>query len=80
MCYLEKIALFNLSCQATSNTSLMVNRGKGYTQYANSNLGMIGIEVEPVKDTKIWAESGKSYAELTCRGYESCFRKTQSRC
>ena len=59
----------------TSNKSLMVNRGKGYTQYANSNLGMIGIEVEPVKDTKIWAESGKSYAELTVEDMKAAFAK-----
>ena len=59
----------------TSNKSLMVNRGKGYTQYANSNLGMIGIEVEPVKDTKIWAESGKSYAELTLEDMKAAFAK-----
>ena len=60
---------------ATSNTSLMVNRGKGYTQYAKSNIGMIGIEVEPVKDTKIWAESGKSYAELTVEDMKAAFAK-----
>lgn len=59
----------------TSNTSLMVDRGKGYTQYAKSNLGMIGIEVEPVKDTKIWAESGKSYAELTVEDMKAAFAK-----
>ena len=57
----------------TSNTSLMVNRDKGYTQYAKSNLGMIGIEVEPVKDTNIWAESGKSYAELTVEDMKAAF-------
>ena len=59
----------------TSNTSLMVNRGKGYTQYAKSNFGMIGIEVEPVKDTNIWAESGKSYAELTVEDMKAAFAK-----
>lgn len=59
----------------TSNTSLMVNRGKGHTQYAKSNLGMIGIEVEPVKDTRIWAESGKSYAELTVEDMKAAFAK-----
>ena len=59
----------------TSNTSLMVNRDKGYTQYAKSNLGMIGIEVEPVKDTNIWAESGKSYAELTVEDMKVAFAK-----
>ena len=59
----------------TSNTSLMVNRDKGYTQYAKSNLGMIGIEVEPVKDTNIWAESGKSYAELTVEDMKAAFAK-----
>ena len=53
----------------------MVNRGKGYTQYAKSNIGMIGIEVEPVKDTKIWAESGKSYAELTVEDMKAAFAK-----
>ena len=60
---------------STSNASLMVNRGKGYTQYATSNIGMIGIEVEPVKDTKIWAESGKSYAELTLEDMKAAFAK-----
>ena len=60
---------------STSNASLMVNRGKGYTQYATSNIGMIGIEVEPVKDTKIWAESGKSYDELTVEDMKAAFAK-----
>ena len=59
----------------TSNMSLMVNRGKGYTQYAKSNFGMIGIEVEPVKDTNIWAESGKSYTELTVEDMKAAFAK-----
>ena len=59
----------------TSNKSIAVPRGKGYKQYAMSNLGMIGIEVEPVKDTNIWAESGKSYAELTVEDMKAAFAK-----
>lgn len=59
----------------TSNKSIAVPRGKGYKQYAMSNLGMIGIEVEPVKDTNIWAESGKSYAELTVEDMKDAFAK-----
>ncbi len=59
----------------TSNKSIAVPRGKGYKQYAMSNLGMIGIEVEPVKDTNIWAESGKSYAELTVEDMKVAFAK-----
>lgn len=59
----------------TSNKSIAVPRGKGYKQYAMSNLGMIGIEVEPVKDTNVWAESGKSYAELTVEDMKAAFAK-----
>ena len=59
----------------TSNKSIAVPRGKGYKQYAMSNLGMIGIEIEPVKDTNIWAESGKSYAELTLEDMKAAFAK-----
>ena len=59
----------------TSNKSIAVPRGKGYKQYAMSKLGMIGIEVEPVKDTNIWAESGKSYAELTVEDMKAAFAK-----
>lgn len=59
----------------TSNKSIAVPRGKGYKQYAMSNLGMIGIEIEPVKDTNIWAESGKSYAELTVEDMKAAFAK-----
>lgn len=40
-----------------------------------SNLGMIGIEVEPVKNTGIWAESGKSYDELTVEDMKAAFSK-----
>lgn len=63
------------SLPTTSNRSLVANRGEGFTKYAMSNLGMIGIEVEPVKDTKIWAESGKSYDELTVEDMKAAFAK-----
>lgn len=59
----------------TSNKSIAVPRGIGYKQYAVSNLGMIGIEVEPIKNTSVWAESGKSYAELTVDDMKSAFAK-----
>ena len=63
------------SLPTTSNRSLVANRGEGFTKYAMSNLGMIGIEVEPVKDTNVWAESGKSYAELTVEDMKAAFAK-----
>lgn len=63
------------SLPTTSNRSLVANRGEGFTKYAMSNLGMIGIEVEPVKNTGIWAESGKSYDELTVEDMKAAFSK-----
>ena len=63
------------SLPTTSNRSLVANRGEGFTKYAMSNLGMIGIEVEPVKNTGIWAESGKSYDELTAEDMKAAFSK-----
>ena len=63
------------SLPTTSNRSLVANRGEGFTKYAMSNLGMIGIEVEPVKNTGVWAESGKSYDELTVEDMKAAFSK-----
>ncbi len=59
----------------TSNESILMPKGEGYTQYATSNLGIIGIEIEDVKDTSVWGKSGKSYDELTVDDMKAAFAK-----
>ena len=76
MYYLEKIVPFSLACLPHLIGVWWRNRGEGFTKYAMSNLGMIGIEVEPVKNTGIWAESGKSYDELTVEDMKAAFSNT----